>query len=75
MRRPKPSPKAVEVALDVIAEELMRLHPDWGVCVVRPGQPPPAGAVTLLVLSEDDVEAVLDRPARDRRQDDEPVDE
>jgi hypothetical protein len=74
VRRPKPPPEAVEAALETLAEGLMRAHPEWEVSVHRPGEPLPPGAVVLPAACEDDVEAILGRPARDRRGDDDPVD-
>ena len=63
----KPSKKVVQAALEAMAEELMRLHPEWEVRVQRPGEPLPPGAVTLLAASRDDVDAIRGRPARKRR--------
>jgi hypothetical protein len=63
----KPSEKAIEATLQVIADELMRLHPEWEVRVQAPGEPLPPGAVALPAA---DVEAVLGPSAGDRRGDD-----
>jgi hypothetical protein len=73
--RPKPPLEAVEAALETLADELMRAHPEWIVHVHIPGRRRPAGAVTLPALLEDDVEAILGRPARERRRHDDPVDQ
>jgi hypothetical protein len=62
----KPSKEAVDRALEVIAEELQRLHPEWEVRVPESEALPP-GAVTLPVLAEDDVETIRRRPGRNRR--------
>jgi hypothetical protein len=63
----KPSEKVVQAALETIAEELMRLHPEWEVRVQHPDGPSSPGAVTLPAAREDDVEAILGCPARKRR--------
>jgi hypothetical protein len=63
----KPSEQAIQAALEVIAEELMRLHPEWEVRVHCPGEPLSPGAVTLPAVRENDLEAILGRPARKRR--------
>jgi hypothetical protein len=60
----KPSENAIQATLQVLAEELMRLHPEWEVRVDEPGEP---GAVTLPAVREDDVEPIRRRPGRDRR--------
>jgi hypothetical protein len=73
--RPKPPGEAVQAALETLADELMREHPEWIVRVHRPGEPLPAGAVTLPAMPEDDVEAIRGRPASKRRRDDDPVDQ
>jgi hypothetical protein len=64
--RQKPPPEAVQAALEAMAEELMRLHPEWEVRVHRPGEPLPPGAVTLPAASRDDVDAIRGHPARKR---------
>jgi hypothetical protein len=71
----KPSRKAVEAALETMAEELRRLYPHLDVQVHRPGQPSPPGAVQLPAVPEVDGEAVDDGPARNRRRDDDPLDQ
>jgi hypothetical protein len=63
----KPSKKAIRAALEAMAEELMRLHPEWEVRIHRPGEPLPPGAVTLPAVPEADGEPVGRRPARKRR--------
>jgi hypothetical protein len=73
--RPKPPAKAIKAALETLAEEFSREHPGVEARVYRPGQPLPPGAVQLLAVCEDDLEAVVDRPARDRRRDDDAVDQ
>jgi hypothetical protein len=73
--RPKPPPEAVEAALQTLAEELHGQYPHLEVQVLRPGQTLPPGAVRLPAMRPDDVEAILDRPARDWRGDDDPVDQ
>jgi hypothetical protein len=73
--RSNPPAEAVQAALETLCEELMREHPEWIVRVHRPDQPLPAGAVTLPAMLEDDVEAILGRPARKRRRHDDPVDQ
>jgi hypothetical protein len=74
-RRRKPPARAIAAALEGIVEELRRLYPGVEARVHRPGQPLPPGAVQLPAVCEDDREAVLDHPARDRRRDDDPVDQ
>jgi hypothetical protein len=63
----KPSRKAIQAALEVLAEGLMRTHPEWEVRVLEPGEEPPPGSVVLPAAREGDVEAILRRPARKRR--------
>jgi hypothetical protein len=63
----KPSGQALRASLQVLAEELMRTHPEWEVRIHDPDEPPPPGAVTLPVLAEDDVEAVRRGKPRRRR--------
>jgi hypothetical protein len=70
----EPPPDAVEAALQTLAEGLMRTHPEWEVRVLKPGEDPPPGSVVLPAACEDDVEAILGRPVRKRRGDDNPVD-
>jgi hypothetical protein len=70
----KPSEQAIRAALEVLAEGLMRTHPEWEVRVHDPGEPLPPGSVVLPAACEDDVEAILGRPARKRRGDVDPVD-
>jgi hypothetical protein len=65
--RPTPPPEAVQAALEAMAEELMRLRPEWEVRVDREDEPVPPGAVTLPAVLEDDGEPVSRRPARKRR--------
>jgi hypothetical protein len=74
--RPKPPPEAIEAALETLAEEFSREHPGVEARVHRPGRPLPPGAVQLPAVCEDDLpQPVLDRPARDRRRDDDPLDQ
>jgi hypothetical protein len=68
----KPSEQAIQAALEVLAEGLMRSHPEWEVRVHSPGEVAAPGAVVLPAAREDDVEALLGRPHR--RGDDDPVD-
>jgi hypothetical protein len=63
----KPSERAIEAALEVLAEGLMRTHPEWEVHIHEPGESLPPGSVVLPAAREDDVEAILGRPPRDRR--------
>jgi hypothetical protein len=65
--RRKPPPETVEAALETLAEELMRAHPEWEVRIHEPGESLPPGSVVLPAAREDDVEAILGRPARNRR--------
>jgi hypothetical protein len=74
-RKPSPPPEAVDAALETLAEELHGQYPQLEVQVLRPGQTLPAGAVRLPAMRPDDVEAILDRPARDRRRDADPLDQ
>jgi hypothetical protein len=74
-RRRRVSEEAVQAALETLADELMRAHPEWIVRVHRPEQSRPAGAVTLPALPEDDLEAVLGRAGRDGRRDDDALDQ
>jgi hypothetical protein len=68
-------PKKLAAAmLETMADELRRLYPHLDVRVHRPGQKLPPGAVQLPAVDEVDLEAVRDRPARDRRLDDDPRD-
>jgi hypothetical protein len=73
--REDPSSEAVQAALETLADELMRVHPEWQARVHHHGNPPPAGAVTLPAMPEHDVEAILGHPARKRRRHDDPVDQ
>jgi nitrate/nitrite-specific signal transduction histidine kinase len=61
-----PPAKAVEAALETMAEELHRLYPHLEVRVLRPGQKLPAGAIELAAVPEADAEPVGDRSARNR---------
>jgi hypothetical protein len=63
----KLSEQTIQAALQVIADELMRLHPEWEVRIHEPGESLPPGAVTLPAVREDDVEAVRGRTPRGRR--------
>jgi hypothetical protein len=71
----EPPPEAVEAALQTLADELHTQYPHLEVQVLRPGQPLRPGAVRLPAMRPDDVEAILDRPARDRSRDDDPLDQ
>jgi hypothetical protein len=70
----KPPREAVEAALEALAEGLRRQYPHLDVQVHRSGQPMPPGAVQLPAMCPDDVEAILDRPAGNRRRDNDPLD-
>jgi hypothetical protein len=70
-----PSAEAVEAALQTMAEELHRLYPHLEVQVLRPGQKLPPGATELPAVPPVDAEPVGDLPARDRRGDDDPLDQ
>jgi hypothetical protein len=71
----RPSEQVIQAALETMAEELHRLYPHLNVQVHRPGQDAPPGALQLAAVPPDDGEAILDRPARDRRRDDDPLDQ
>lgn len=63
----KPSEQAIRAALEVLAEGLMRSHPEWEVRIHELGESLPPSSVVLSAAREEDVEAILGRPARDRR--------
>jgi hypothetical protein len=63
----KPSEQAIQAALEVLAEALMRTHPEWEVRIHVPGESLPPGSVVLPAARGDDVEAILGRPTRKRR--------
>jgi hypothetical protein len=71
----KPPREAVEAALETMAEELHRLYPHLDVQVHRPGQDAPPGALELPAVPPVDGEPILDRPARNRRRDDDSLDQ
>jgi hypothetical protein len=71
----KPPRGAVEAALETMAEELHRLYPHLNVQVHRSGRYVPPGALELAAVPPVDGEPILDRPARDRRRDDDPLDQ
>jgi hypothetical protein len=69
-KAPKPPPEVVEAATEAVADELAAEYPELEVTPHRPGRRLPAGAIHLPGAGPADREALLDRPAPDRRGDD-----